>query len=75
VRTEGGVVRRRVVSGALWGLVGLFAFLVLVQGYRLLVGPLPADLVTLLAVGVVVGTVVGTLSYLLEHRLTRKGRT
>ncbi len=68
-------MRRRAVSGVLWGLVGLFAFLVLVQGYRLLAGPLRADLVTLLAVGVVVGAVVGTLSYLSEHRLARKGRT
>ncbi|MFC5368513.1 hypothetical protein [Salinirubrum litoreum] len=62
-------------SALLWGAVGLLAFLVLVQGYQLLVGPTPVGFLGKLALAVVVGIVAGGVSYLLEGRLARKGRT
>jgi hypothetical protein len=62
-------------SALLWGVVGLLAFLVLVQGYQLLVGPMPVGFLGKLAIGVLVGSVAGGVSYLLEGRLARKGRT
>jgi 1,4-dihydroxy-2-naphthoate octaprenyltransferase len=62
-------------SALLWGAVGLLAFLVLVQGYQLLVGPTPVGFLGKLVVGVVVGVVAAGASYLTERRLARKGRT
>jgi hypothetical protein len=62
-------------SALLWGAVGLLAFLVLVQGYQLLVGPTPVGFLGKLAIGVVVGVVAAGASYLAERRLARKGRT
>ena len=59
---------RRVVSALLWGAVGFMAFLVLVQGYALFVGPLlPVTQAALVAVIVGAGTAIG--AYLLEHRI------
>ena len=65
----------RTKSSLLWGLVGVFAFLAAAQGYQLLVARLGVGLPTLLGVAVVVGVVAGGLSYVLEPRLTPKGRT
>jgi hypothetical protein len=55
--------------------VGLLAFLVLVQGYQLVVGPTPVGFLGKLAIGVFVGVVAAGASYLAEARLARKGRT
>jgi hypothetical protein len=66
---------RRLRSSSLWGLVGLLSFLVLAQGYRLLVGPLGTGLPSLVVVGLAVGVVTTATSYLLEPRLAPKGRT
>ena len=58
----------RVKSALLWGAVGFLAFLVLAQGYALLVEPLlPIARAVAVALGVGVGTAVG--AYALEHRL------
>jgi polyferredoxin len=62
-------------SALLWGVVGLLAFLVLVQGYQLLVGPTPVGFLGKLVVGVGVGAVTAGASYLVEAQLARKGRT
>ena len=62
-------------SALLWGAVGLLAFLVLVQGYQLLVGPTPVGFLGKLSIGVLVGAVAAGASYLTEERLARKGRT
>jgi len=65
--------RRR--SALLWGVVGLFSFLVAVQGYRLLGGRVPLSAVETLSVAVAVAAVVAVVSYLLEPRFLRKGRS
>lgn len=62
-------------SALLWGVVGLLAFLVLVQGYQLVGGVTPLGFLGKLAIGVVVGVVTAGASYLVEGRLARKGRT
>jgi len=64
------VNRRR--RAAVRGLVGALAFLVLAQGYRLLVDVEAATLPALLAVAVGVGAAGGALSYLVEPRLKRR---
>jgi hypothetical protein len=65
----------RTASALLWGLVGTLAFLVLVQGYRLLVGALGLDFLTASGVALLVGGVVTAASYVAEPRLAAKGRT
>jgi hypothetical protein len=62
-------------SALLWGAVGLFAFLVLVQGYQLLVAPLPIGIGAGLGLAVLVGAVTALLSYVAESRLGRNRRT
>ncbi|TYL38267.1 hypothetical protein CV102_13825 [Natronococcus pandeyae] len=58
----------RVKSALLWGAVGVLSFLVLVQGYALLVEPLVT-----ITQGVVIALLVGVGAaggaYLLEHRV------
>jgi hypothetical protein len=68
-------VTPRARSAALWGLVGTLSFLVLVQGYRLVVGSLGVGFGATAAVALVVGVVVAVASYATEHRLSAKGRT
>ncbi|MGM0591256.1 MAG: hypothetical protein ACQETI_06450 [Halobacteriota archaeon] len=68
-------MRPRVASSLLWGVVGSLSFLVLVQGYALLVGPLGTGLAVIFGVALLVGVVVGLTTYLSEHRLAKKGRT
>ncbi|MFB6108003.1 MAG: hypothetical protein ABEJ82_04060 [Haloplanus sp.] len=65
----------RHTSSLLWGAVGVFAFLVLAQGYRLLVGPLGAGVAVLVAVAVLVVAVTAALTYALTPRVRRNGRT
>ncbi|MDS0297712.1 hypothetical protein NDI76_03025 [Halogeometricum sp. S1BR25-6] len=65
----------RTRSAVLWGLVGTLSFLVLVQGYRLLVGTLNIGFGATAAVAVLVGLVVTATAYATEHRLSAKGRT
>ncbi|MGQ4554565.1 hypothetical protein [Halobellus sp. GM3] len=62
-------------SALLWGLVSVLTFLVLVQGYRLLVGPLGVTAPTAAVLALCVGAVVATTSYVAEPRLSAKGRT
>ncbi|OVE83981.1 hypothetical protein [Natronolimnobius baerhuensis] len=61
-------LRPRVKSALLWGAVGFMAFLVLVQGYALVVEPLVsitqgAGIALLVAAGTAAG------AYVLEHRI------
>ncbi|WP_276299486.1 hypothetical protein [Halorussus lipolyticus] len=63
-------VRPRVKASLLWGLVGLFAFLVALQGYELATGyryPVGVKFGTALAVGLGASG----LAYLAEGRLVR----
>ncbi|SFR35342.1 hypothetical protein [Halogeometricum limi] len=62
-------------SAALWGVVGALTFLVLVQGYQLVVAALGVGISTMGALAVGVGVVVGSASYVTENRLAAKGRT
>ncbi len=68
-------VTGRLRSALLWGVVGLFSFLVAVQGYLLLGGRVPLSLLETGAVAGAVGAVVATVSYVAEPRLLRKGRS
>jgi len=65
----------RTRSALLWGLVGALTFLVLLQGYRLLVGTLDIGLPATAGVAVGIGVAVGGISYVAEPRLAAKGRT
>jgi len=65
----------RAQSALLWGLVGALAFLVLAQGYRLLVGPLGLGVPIAAGLALCVGGVVTAVSYVAERRLEPKGRT
>jgi hypothetical protein len=56
-------------SSLLWGLVGTLAFLVLVQGYHLLVAALTIGPATIGAVALLVGTVAAGLTHTLEPRI------
>ncbi len=58
----------RTKSAVLWGLVGGLAFLVLVQGYALLVAPL-VSITGALALAAAVGIGAGLGAYLLEPRI------
>ena len=65
---------RRRRSALLWGAVGLFVVLVGGQGLVLLGEGLPFGFAGLVGVAVIVGSIVAASSYLLEHRLARKGQ-
>lgn len=65
-------MNRRARSALLWGLVGALAFLVLAQGYRLLVS-LGLDTLALVGVAIVVGGVTTLFAYVAEPRLVRLG--
>jgi hypothetical protein len=67
-------VTPRTKSSLLWGLVGALVFLVLVQGYDLLVG-LDVGFVARFGVAAVVGTVAAGLTHRLSPRFGAKGRT
>ncbi|WP_224270287.1 hypothetical protein [Haloprofundus salinisoli] len=62
-------MNRRVKSSLLWGLVGVFAFLALAQGYVLVVGRLPVGFLGRLAIALLVGAVAASVSYATEKRL------
>ncbi|GAB6862771.1 hypothetical protein ACFR97_10160 [Haloplanus litoreus] len=62
-------------SSLLWGVVGALAFLVLVQGYRLLLGPLGPGLFALGGVAVLVGATSAGLTYALEPRVRGNKRS
>jgi hypothetical protein len=62
-------------SSLLWGLVGALAFLVLVQGYRLVVGPFGPGLLALGGVAVLVGAASAGLTYVLEPRVRGNKRS
>jgi hypothetical protein len=66
-------MRPRVKASVLWGLVGALAFLVLAQGYRLVVGRL-VGFAALLVVAGVVGVAAAALAYAAQGRLARKER-
>jgi hypothetical protein len=68
-------VRPRVRSALLWGAVGFFSFLVLLQGYRLFVAPLSFGITASVGVALGVGVAVTAVTYVTEARLAAKGRT
>ncbi len=59
-------------SALLWGAIGALSFLVLAQGYVLLVGRLPVGFLGRLGVGLLVGAVTTGLSAVTERRLAAK---
>jgi hypothetical protein len=61
-------------SALLWGLIGVLAFLVLLQGIRLFAGPVGLGLVPTIAISFAIGGFVTVLSFVLEPRLRAKGR-
>jgi hypothetical protein len=67
-------VTPRTKSSVLWGVVGALSFLVLVQGYDLLLG-LDVGFGPRLGVALAVGVAAGTLSHRLAPRFGSKGRT
>jgi len=50
-------------------------FVVLAQGYLIVVGPLPTSYVGMLSIGLLVGVIVGVVSYFTEPLVATKGRT
>jgi hypothetical protein len=68
-------VRPRTKSALLWGVVGLLAFSVAVQGYQLAVGGLALPLPVVAGIALVVGAVSATVAYAVEPRLLAKGRS
>ena len=64
----------RTRASVLWGVVGALTFLVLVQGYDLLLG-LDVGFAPRFAVAAVVGVVAAVLSHRLAPRFGSKGRT
>jgi hypothetical protein len=56
-------------SSLLWGVVGTLSFLVLVQGYHLLVAPLAVGPVIVGGLALLVGAAATGLTYALEPRL------
>lgn len=68
-------MRRHTKSSLLWGAIGALTFLVLAQGYRIVVGPLPTGSLGMVVIGLTIGGTVGTVSYLTEPWLATKGRT
>ena len=61
-------------SALLWGAVGVLAFLVLLQGFRLFAGPVGLGLVPTIGIAFAIGSFVTVLSFVLEPRLREKGR-
>ena len=69
-------MKPRTRASLLWGAIGALVFLVLVQGYTLLVAAPPViGFLTKLAVAVVVGGFGAALSYALEGWLARSERS
>ena len=64
----------RTKASLLWGLVGALAFLVLVQGYDLLLG-LDVGFAARFGVAALVGIVAAGLTHRLSPRFGAKGRT
>jgi uncharacterized membrane protein len=62
-------------SSLLWGLVGALTFLVLVQGYRLVVGPLDVSVVAIGVVTLLVGATAAGLTHALAPRMHENGRS
>ena len=67
-------MNRRTKSSLLWGVVGGMTFVVLAQGYLILLGSLPIGWVGLAAIGLLIAAVVATVSYMVEPRLAAAGR-
>jgi hypothetical protein len=55
--------------------VGALAFLVLVQGYRLLIGPLGVGAAVVAGIALLVAATTAGLSYVLEPRMRENGRS
>jgi len=62
-------------SSLLWGVVGALAFLVLVQGYRLAVGPFDVSVVAIGGVTLLVGATAAGLTHALAPRIHGNGRS
>ncbi|XVH30362.1 hypothetical protein ACNS7O_08060 [Haloferacaceae archaeon DSL9] len=66
----------RIKSSLLWGVVAALCFVVLMQGYLLVVGELPVvGFGGMFGLAAVLGAAVAAVSYVTEHRLAAKGRT
>jgi len=65
----------RRTSSALWGVVGSLSFLVLVQAYRLLLGPLGVGPAVVAGVALAVAGATMGLTYALEPRVWGNGRS
>ncbi|MFB6194656.1 MAG: hypothetical protein ABEI80_00665 [Haloplanus sp.] len=65
--------RRR--SSLLWGVVGALSFLVLVQGYWLLVGPLGVGPLIVGGIALLVGVASAGFTHRLAARMRENGRT
>ena len=73
---EGDTVKPRTKASLLWGAIGALVFLVLVQGYTLLIAAAPAiSFLTKLAIAVGVGVFGAVSSYALEGWLVRSERS
>ncbi|MFB6103230.1 MAG: hypothetical protein ABEJ73_11795 [Haloplanus sp.] len=62
-------------SSLLWGVVGALAFLVLVQGYRLLVVPLDVGSLAVGAVALLVGALSAGFTHVIEPWIRGNGRS
>jgi hypothetical protein len=62
-------------SSLLWGVVGALAFLVLVQGYRLFLGPLGPGPLALGGAAALVGAASAGLTHVLEPRIRANKRS
>jgi len=62
-------------SSLLWGVVGALTFLVLVQGYRLVVGPLNVDVLAIGGVALLVGAAAAGVTHVLAPRIQENGRS
>ena len=62
-------------SSFLWGVVGALAFLVLVQGYRLVVGSFGVSVAAIGGVTLLVGVTAAGLTHALAPRIHGNGRS
>lgn len=69
------MVRSRVKSALLWGLVAGLCFPVLAMAYRIAVEPLSIGIGATFGIATLLAAGVAAIAYATEYRLLRKGRT
>lgn len=69
------MVRSRVKSALLWGLVAGLCFPVLTMAYRIAVEPLSIGIGATFGIATLLAAGVAVIAYATEYRLMRKGRT